>query len=378
VSVVRREAYRRWSLVGVGVVLLGLVPPVLSLRQAPEIRVDPLALRGRILASTTRQFSGNIDSQGGLGLPELPELGDLAGLLGGAANLRIWYAGPDAWRVAQLQGAGERDVYRSTTGTYLWDFQSNLLTRVVGTPPVRMPWAADLSPPDLARRLLGEQAPGDRLSALPGMRVAGVVAAGVRLTPADPATTIDRVDIWADPRTGLPLRIEVHARASGRPVFMSRFLDLAQRAPDRAAVVPHRAAGAGFTVTNQPDIASVVNSVAAVRLPGSLAGQPRVRAPGGVAAVAAYGGGLSRFVVIPLPGRAGCQSMRTLSEANAQPATLSDGRGYRVVSPAVTTLVVRAVSGDHDADDPVFLLAGLVSPALLDQAATQLLGMERR
>ena len=42
-------------------------------------------------------------------------------------------------------------------------------------------------------------------------------AAGLRMTPADPASTVGRVDIWADPSSGLPLMVEVFGRGSGRP-----------------------------------------------------------------------------------------------------------------------------------------------------------------
>ncbi len=68
--------------------------------------------------------------------------------------------------------------------------------------------------------------------------------------------------------------------------------------------------------------------------------------------------------------------MRTLREANATPVTLADGRGYRATSPALTTLLIRNPNGDRDADDPTFLLAGLVAPDLLDRAATELLSQE--
>src|SRR3712207_7111533 len=50
-------------------------------------------------------------------------------------------------------------------------------------------------------------------------------AAGLRLTPSDPDTTIGRVDIWADatgdPATALPLRVEVSARTGDPLLFRS-------------------------------------------------------------------------------------------------------------------------------------------------------------
>src|SRR4029453_13306921 len=99
-------------------------------------------------------------------------------------------------------------------------------TQVVGDLPARLPQAPDLLPPDLARRLLADAAPGDGLTALPPRRVAGIAAAGLRFTPGDPDTTIDRLDVWADPATGLPLQVEL---AGG---FPSRFLALSLTPPD--------------------------------------------------------------------------------------------------------------------------------------------------
>jgi hypothetical protein len=32
------------------------------------------------------------------------------------------------------------------------------------------------------------------------------------MTPADPASTVGHVDIWADPSSGLPLMVEIFTR----------------------------------------------------------------------------------------------------------------------------------------------------------------------
>src|SRR5512142_843863 len=131
-SVVRNDARRRWSVVGAGVLVLCLLPVAAALRPAPGVRLAPQNLRGLILGSTSRPYQGNIDSHASFGLPALPQLGDVAGLLGGSTSIRVWYASPDAWRVAQIESAGERDIYQISGGTYLWDFQSNLLTQGTG------------------------------------------------------------------------------------------------------------------------------------------------------------------------------------------------------------------------------------------------------
>ena len=98
-------------------------------------------------------------------------------------------------------------------------------TYVSGESSVRLPRGADLMPPDLARRLL-DLAEGDPVTALPGRRVAGVDAAGLRITTDAPQSTIGHIDIWADPDTGLPLQVEITARNAERPILVTRFLDL--------------------------------------------------------------------------------------------------------------------------------------------------------
>jgi hypothetical protein len=268
--------------------------------------------------------------------------------------MRAWYASPTAWRVAVLDPIGEKDTYATASGTYLWDYGRNLWTQIVGEPPVRLPSAPDVLPPDLARRMLSQAGPGDRLTSLAPRRVAGVAAAGVRLAPADRDTTISHVDVWADPATGLPLEVDV----SG--VFTSRFLDLAQRAPAVGVVTPDAAASSGFASTDRPDITAALNAVAAADLPGTLAGRSRVAGP--VSAAGVYGTGLSRFVVLALPGRLGRQSLDAVRSAGG---TVVPG-GYVVRSGVLTVLASRP------AGRRAYLLAGFVSADLLGRAAAGL------
>ena len=58
--------------------------------------------------------------------------------------------------------------------------------------PVRLPDTADLLPNELARRVLEGARPGE-LSRLPAQRVAGHDALGLRLTPANPQSSIGHV-----------------------------------------------------------------------------------------------------------------------------------------------------------------------------------------
>jgi hypothetical protein len=364
--VVRRYTRRRWLAVGGAAVVLGALPPAVAAWPVSTPRTAPTGLLAKILGSAGVPYQGYVDSHGRLTLPDVPQLGDVVGLLSGQTSIRAWYAGPAAWRVAAVDPLGEKDIYRTADGTYVWDFERNLLTLVAGEVPVRLPWAADLVPPDLARRLLRGAAPGDPLDPLPARRIAGLAAAGVRLRPADPQTTVARVDVWADPDSGLPVAVEVTGRISTAPVLTTQFLDLDRSAPDAALLTPVRALSAGFTMTTQPDIAAAVNAAVPVRLPDTLAGRSRQPSPGGIAGVAAYGAGFASFVVVPLPGGTGGRVIDSARTGGALPVTLPRGTGYQIGASMLTALVLQRRRGQ------VLLLTGFVTADLLKQAAGEL------
>ena len=96
-------------------------------------------------------------------------------------------ASGDAWRADELTPTGEHGVYRIGPSEFLWDFEANQLTRVLGIAAARLPRASDLLPPDLARRLLAlaGHRPGHRAAVAPdrGPRRRG--AAGHPDRPAD-------------------------------------------------------------------------------------------------------------------------------------------------------------------------------------------------
>ncbi len=324
-------------------------------------------------------YQGYAISDGTAGLPSLPQLGDVAGLLNGATQLRIWYAGRDRWRVDQIDTGTEHDLYQTPEAQELWDFASNQLSLIVGEPPVRLPRGADLAPPDLARRLLSTGSPlvvqpsngtdtGTSVSRLPARRVAGIAAAGVRLTPTTADTTIAHVDIWADPISGLPLEVQLTSRGATGPVLQSRFLSVRLSAPAISVVTPPvRGGSTGFTVTSGTDALSAFNSLRFGPLPDSIAGQPRN--PGGseLAGIGVYGTGFAQFVVVPVPRRTGFQAFDSATKAGGTQVRLPGGDGVMVATASLTVFVM-----DSDRVRRNYLLAGMVSPALLTAAAAQL------
>jgi hypothetical protein len=331
------------------------VPLVVAFAPVDAPRVEPGVLRERILAAAAGPYQGYVESRGSVVLPDLPQLGDATALFGGTTSMRVWHADPDAWRVAVLDPVGEKDYFHTSSATFTWDYGRNLWTETVGDPAARPPQASDLVPPELAHRLLRDAGPDAALRALPDRRIAGIAAAGVRVVPADPDTTIGAIDVWADPRTGLPLLVDVAG------AFTTRFLEVSAQRPADDILQPRAAGSSGFASSTQSEITSSLNSVARANLPGALAGRTRV--PGPLSALAAYGTGLSRFVVVAVPGRLGERTLNALRNAGGAP--LATGTGYLVRSAVLNIVVVRV-------GRRTYLVGGFAAADLLTAAAGEL------
>ena len=358
-TVVTAQGLRRWALVLGLALLLAAVPVAINVWPAHAKALDRSAL------STSQPYFGYVQSAGLLGLPALPNLTQVTAPLSGTTEMRTWYASPRSWRVDVLGEGTERDLYQTADAQFSWDFGDNQLIRVEGDQPVRLPRPADLVPPELVRRLLSA-AEGDRITALAAKRVAGVDATGLRLTPAGPDTTVAHVDIWADPRHGLPLQVEITAKGGTRPVFTTRFLEIHFGAPDAAVLTPPAPrAGIGYTVTEAPDILSAINRRRPVSLPPALAGYARRDAVQGLSAAGVYGTGLSSFVVAALPGRFGAGAFQQISTYGQEVPVPAGSQAALIATGLLNLLVVRD-SGR------TYLVAGPVSPALLQRVATAL------
>lgn len=366
-SVVRPRTVRAWTSVAAVAVVAVLVPQVPGWLPAADVTADPDALRQRVLTSVDASYQGYAEVNGTLQLPELPNLADLTALLTGTTRVRTWYAAPDRWRFAVVSPVGERDVYGTPDGEYIWDYGANQLTWLDGEPAVRAPRAGDLTPPDLARRVLSA-AEGDPVTALPARRVAGHDAAGLRLTPRDPDTTIGHVDIWADPSTGVPLAVEVTARDANRPVLASRFLEFDATPPAPAVLTPAKPAGSGYAIVAAPGIADALGALGRARPPDRLAGRElREADAAGVRGIGVYGTGLSAFVAVPVPGDIGRQAAEAITKAGATTEVLADREVTRLSIVPLSMAVVRSSLSRRS-----WLLAGLTDTDVLLAASGEL------
>jgi hypothetical protein len=366
----RGRALRRWLVVALAAALLIAVPVVVNAWPAAAQGISPTALRAKVLASADVGYTGYARSRGDLGLPALPDLADVATLLSGTTDIRVWYAAADHNRVDTVDTVGERDVYTTPGGEYTWDYGQNLLTEVVGPQPVRLPRAGDLLPPDLARRVLALDTQ-DPVSALPAQRIAGIDAAGLRLRPTDPATTVGEVDIWADPASGLPLRVDVTAKGAPTATLTTQFVSVQRTTPDPSTLTPPDTGSASRT--SAPDILGTLGRLTRDPLPAELAGYDRQPAPGGLPGVARYGAGLATFVVLPLPTAVGSSAFGTLKSAGATTVPVDHGRAESIQIPLLTVLLEQVGYGRH-----TYLVAGFVDPDVLGTAATELAAQQHR
>lgn len=357
---------RRWLLVAAGAAALvgveALPDPV-----GPTDGAPPELLRERLLAAALGPYTGYVRSSGRLGLPSLPQLESAVSLLTATTRIRAFVTGPDRFRVDELTPASERGTYRLDGQELTWDYGFAQLTAVETGAPLRLPRASDLLPPDLARRLL-RLAPTEPVTALPARSVAGRTAAGLRLTPTDPATTVGRVDVWADAETALPLRVEVAARAApDDPLLVTEFTEVSFRAPDESDLRPTVPPGAGFVRADDADVIGALRGLDAPAPPDRLAGRDRTVAAGSddLPGVGVYGTGLAGFALIPASREIADRAIDGAAVAGAGAVDVGRGRGVILTTPLLSLAVLaRGRRGT--------LLVGTVAADQLQQALLEL------
>ena len=351
-------ARRRWAVVTALVTLLVLLP--LAVRAFPVAGAQASApdLLARIRAAADHPFAGYAETTGSLALPVTTGLGDVASLLGGRTQQRVWWRGAQDWRADTLSATGELSARTSPAGTQVFDFEDTDVARTGPDPAgaVRLPRATDTLPPLLAARLLSG-ATSPQVSTLPSRRVAGRAADGLRLRPDEPLSSIAQVDVWADRASGVPVLVEAYARsaagaatsrASTTPAISSTFLDFSDSTPGEQVVAFSPPPGARVFDRRRLDLAQAIGRVPDTALPATLLGFPRVGSPPGLEGIGQYGRGVTQLAVGELPDRV-AGSLREQLRAVVGVAALPEGLavtvgpvGLLVTDPRVTgrTLLV--------------------------------------
>lgn len=352
---------RRWLVVLLVAAALVVAPLAVGLRPAAASDVSASDLAARIERSANIGWSGFVHSSGSLDIPDTASFANLAQLLGEDNDLRAWWRGPTDWRIDRMTSTGETDLIRQGSGVVRWVFESQRAT-VSPVSKVRLPDASDLLPPTLARSLLQGARPAE-MSRLPTRRIAGISAAGLRLVPDDHASTVGRVNVWADPASGLPLRVELSGTGASRPVLTTTLVACTLRAP--GADTTHFRPPASISVNYEPsvDVAAAANAFEPDRLPGSLGGLGR-RAGATPGPVGVYGRGPTTLLALPLRG----QVAEPLRERLLGSPTARQTAAGTLGAVGPVGVLVTGYAGDR-----AFLLTGTVTSDTLERAARQLL-----
>lgn len=347
------------------VAALVALPFVIAALPVAPTEADAASVLERVQRSTNRPYEGYAETTGTVGLPVSDGLDNISSLLGGRTQQRVWWRSANDWRADTLTPTGEEDDYSATTGRVVWDYEDNRAVVTEADPPgaIRLPRAADTLPPLLAARLLSEATPA-RVSALPSTRVAGRAADGLRLRPGDPLSSIDRVDVWADRDSGIPVRVEVYGRGAQRAALSATFLDFNAGEPSASTTDFTAPPGARVRYGQRFDLVRQIGRFPDVGLPNVLLGYSRSASPDGLEGIGRYGRGVTQFAVGALPVDPASSLRDQLLRARGA-KKLPEGIALSV-GPVGLLLTDPAVTGES------WLLTGTLTPAALTQAAAEL------
>lgn len=351
---------RRWCVVVAGTLLLAGIPVALRLLPAADSDVSADHLLAQARAAHDHPWSGFVETEGTLQLPDADRFSDVAALFGEPTRLRAWWRDDAHWRVDQLLATGETDLVHQDATTLRWDYEHLTATESLD-PDIRLPRTADLVPPVLAERLLRGAGPDD-VRRLPARRVAGVSAPGLRVVPASDLSSIDHADLWLDPASGVPLRVEVYAAGSGSAAFTSEFREFSSARPAGARVAFAAPPGVRVRFEDVLDIADAANQYAPVRPPETVAGL--AKAASSDRAVGVYGTGMTEVIAIPLRDR----EADALRAQLASTPGVDQGADQTVVSLGPLGVLLTGAEGHGG-----WLLAGTLTRAALVRAAADVL-----
>ena len=355
-------ARHRWALVAALVAVLVAIPVVISVLPVTDTDVSAEELLSDIQDSGDVSYSGYAQSIGGVLLPINEQLPELVELFADRTTTRVWWRDAEEWRVDTIGLTGETGVHRRGASTWTWEYEANRATRAP-VPQLRTPRPDDLLPSELGRRLLSE-ADADEVTRIPAERIAGIDAPGLRLSPREAQSNVDRVDIWADPETGLPLRVAVYGEGATLPAVTTSFLDIDFERPSADTINFSAPPGARVQVDEVDDIVAAVDRFGDLVPPARLAGLDRREQAEGLGSVGDYGRGVTVLVAVPLWPEFAEPLRRQLAEAPG--VDLDNPLGTTVTVGPFSVLLTTGGGGLS------FLLTGTVDLETLEQAARNL------
>lgn len=311
-----RHPWGRLAAVALVLLLAVGVPRALSVRSAPGPAVSTADLLQRIHHAEDLPYSGYVEAEGGLRLPMAHPFSEFVAMSSASSRLRVWWQDAATWRVDLLEPHGGEALYHEGDSTISWDAESLEAARTEDGLAL-IPQTVDLLPPRLAAWSL-DGLDAEDVSRLPPIRVAGIEAAGLRITPAGAQATVQRVDVWADPDTGLPLRVQIWG-ADPMPALDTRLVDIEFARPPEEVTTFQPPQGVFLAASGSGLIGHIPGVYRAV----TLAGLPLL-AGHATEPITRYGRGLTQLLVIALDQHVAEPLRQRLA---ADPAAVVDRRG---------------------------------------------------
>ena len=237
----------RWVIpagVVTAVAAVGIASAITVAQAAPAL---PARTPAQLLAAVAGDHSaippltGTVVETAALGIPQLPgsqSPNSITSLLAGSHTLKIWYAGPRQLRLAVPVPMGETDLIRNGTTAWLWQSDSNSVTKLLipagrgehAREPV-MP-KAPLTPQQAAQQVLKVAGRSTRVTTEANVTVAGQAAYQLVLAPKASGSQIAKITIALDAQhLSVPLRVQVFAKGTAGPVFQVGYTSISFVAP---------------------------------------------------------------------------------------------------------------------------------------------------
>jgi len=224
-------------------------------------------------------LTGTVVETTSLGLPQLPQAGSptsLSSLLTGSHTVKVYWQDAKHFRLAVPQSLSETDIIRNGTTGWLWESNSNTVTKFNLSPDnskkpggaaaearskaeakakaAGMPQLSEpLTPQQAANEVLQKVGKTTLVSTQSNVDVAGQAAYQLVLAPKDARSTIGSVRIAIDGKTAVPLRLQVFAKGGTTPAFQVGYTSISYTAPSSANFNFTPPAGAKVTTPGAKD-----------------------------------------------------------------------------------------------------------------------------
>ncbi|MEV4168386.1 DUF2092 domain-containing protein [Nonomuraea sp. NPDC049709] len=323
----RRGTFVRWGVpiaaaavigaaIGAGPVIAAVSgEPVLPERSAQQLLADAVAATGK--DGGIPPMSGTVQQTASLGLPALPQTGSASplSLLSGSHEVKVWYGAADKLRVAFPTQLNETNLILNGGHAWYWDSATNTATKLTIKPETGpghatpVPRPTELTPPQLAERLLAGADEHTAVRVINTAEVAGRPVYQLVLSPKDESSLVQEVRIALDGETYVPLQVQVYAKGSAEPAFQLGFTQVTFTPP----------AAENFTFTPPAGAKVEEQTIGADQGFGEHAEERAEKAHDVAGDLKVVGEGWSAVAVVPF----------SMADLAAKPAETPEGSGER-------------------------------------------------